>query len=97
MSAARKPNTAGSLPAAVVDRPGRSRGPWVARLDSARPGVNALIDQRQRLEREFRPNPEEVEMTPYPAAIRLGILFGGAALGWAIVVGSGFALARLLG
>ena len=60
MSAARKPNTAGSLPAAVVDRPGRSRGPWVARLDSARPGVNALIDQRQRLEREFRATVEHM-------------------------------------
>ncbi len=97
MSAVRKPKPAGSLPAAIVDSTGRPQGPWVACLDSARPGVNALIDQRRRLEREFRLNREEVEVTPYPAAVRLGVLFGGAVLGWAIVVGVGFALARLLG
>jgi hypothetical protein len=53
--------------------------------DHARPASNPLATQHRMLAREFHIETTDVEVGHYPAAVRLGIIAGGAVLGWAAV------------
>lgn len=89
MSAARKiePGVVAGVAAETAAAPDVRRAGPSASLDQARGGVNPLEAQHRLLEREFHIETTDVDAGHYPAAVRLGIVAGGAVLSWAAIIG----------
>ncbi|AQR61182.1 hypothetical protein BZG35_05590 [Brevundimonas sp. LM2] len=89
MSAARKTETvvtAAPETAAPSVPEVRRAGPSGA-LDPALSGFNPLAAQHRLLEREFHNETTDADVGHYSAATRLGIVVGGAAVCWGVVIG----------